>query len=123
MSDQVSNSIPEISKVVELVKRDRGIVGVATPSLAIKQLYHQAFFKREDANSKHNHNKKVWVKTTGAPSLKQFARRLAKEGDVVAKEWLQNKLGAKDAKRSDTNIAAAKAAASATKSAKKSTKK
>jgi hypothetical protein len=93
----------------------RGEIGVATASLTIKQRYHEAFFKRVDAGNKNNPTKKVWVKSEGAPSLKQFARKLLASGDANIKEWFANKNGAKDQHRSDANIKAAREAAAATK--------
>lgn len=102
---------------------ERGEVGEATAGLTIKQKYHQTYFTRVDADDKHNPNKRVWVKNEGAPTLKQFARHLAKDGDQVAKDWFAHKRGSMNAKRSDANIKAAKEAASATKAAKRKTKK
>lgn len=56
-------------------------------------------------------------------SLKAFARKLAKEDDSMAKDWLAHKLGSLNLKRSDKNLAEASLAAQATKNAKTKTKK
>lgn len=92
-----------------------GVLGEATASLTIKQRYHEAYFKRVDAEDKDNPGKRIWVKLEGAPSLRQFARKLLANGDPNAKEWFGNKKGAKDEKRSDANVKAAHDAAAATK--------
>jgi hypothetical protein len=99
----------------EVPRGDRGEVGQATASLTIKQRYYEAFYKRVNAEDKNNPGRMIWVKLEGAPSLKQFARKLLASGDPNAKEWFANKRGAKNEKRSDANIAAARAAAAATK--------
>lgn len=105
----------EKTKSEERPRGYNGVLGEATASLTIKQRYHQAYFQRVDAGDKNNPNKKVWVKMPDAPSLKQFARKLLANGDPNVKEWFANKNGAKDEKRSDANIKAARDAASATK--------
>lgn len=107
-------------KKEETRRGDRGEVGTATAGLTIRQKWHAAAFRRESANDKHNPNRTIYVRLEGTPSLKQFARQLVKEGDSTAKEWFANKLGAKNQKRTDANIKAAKDAAQATKAAKKS---
>src|SRR5579885_1070183 len=99
----------------ERVPGPRGELGEATPALTVHQKWHAAHFKRVDAGDKWNPTKKVWVPNPNAPSLKRFARDLLKQGDPAAKEWLANKRGAKDQKRSDANIKAAKEAAMASK--------
>lgn len=102
-------------KTPERQRGDRGEMGVATAALTIKQLYHEACFKRVDAEDKHNPGRKVWVKNPDAPSLKQFARELKGESMDVAAQWFAHKKGSMDASRSDINIKAAKEAAFATK--------
>lgn len=97
----------------------RGEVGKATAGLTIHQKWHEAHFQRVNAGLKSNPNKRVYVRLEGAPSLKQFARQLLKDGDPVAKEWFANKLGAKNQKRSDANIKAARETGQATKAAKR----
>lgn len=110
MSDQVQNDNAE-----ERPRGDRGSVGQPTAALTVKQMYHTAFFKRVDAEDKQNPNKKVWVKSEGAPSLKQFARQMLAKGDATTKDWFAHKHGSMNAKRSETNIALAKTTAQATK--------
>lgn len=110
MSDEVQKDQAE-----ERSRGDRGVVGEATAALTIKQRYHEAHFKRVDAEDKHNPTKKVWFKVEGAPSLKQFARKLLANGDPVAKDWFARKRGSMNAQRSDANIKAAREAAAATK--------
>lgn len=80
----------------------RGEVGVASASLTLKTRY---------------------ASEGRGISLKQFARKLAKEGDAVAKEWFANKSGAKNQKRTDSNINTAKAAGAATKMERRKAKK
>lgn len=101
----------------------RGNIGTTTAALTIKQMYHAAHFKRVDAEDKRNPNKKVWVKNTGAPSLKMFARKLVAAGDLNAKDFFSHKSGSLNAKRSDVNAKAAAEARLATKSAKHKTGK
>jgi hypothetical protein len=77
------------------------IVGTASAAQTIKQLWHDA---------------KPGV------SLKVFARQLLKSKDdksLVAREWLSNKAGNKNAKRSEANIKRLTLERAATKSAKK----
>jgi len=107
-------------KKQERTRGDRGELGKATAGLTMKQRWHEANFKRVDADNKRNPGKRIYVRNPGAVSLKAFARALAKEGDAVAKEWLANKLGAKNQGRSDANIKAARETSQATKAAKKS---
>lgn len=111
----------EIEETVEVkeVKQERvrgpsGERGEPTASLTIKQRYHQTHFDRVDAEDKQNPNKKRWIKHTGAPSLKSFARQLVSQGDTVAKDWFEQKNGALNASRSDVNVKAAMEARSAT---------
>lgn len=78
----------------------RGVVGVATAAKTIKKRWHQ------------QEGKKV--------SLKAFARKLADEGDQVAKDWLAHKSGSLNQKRSEKNVARVALEKSATKLAKKS---
>jgi hypothetical protein len=115
--------INQEAEVVQNTKGIRGEIGLGTPSSIMKNMYHATHFTREDSNNKKNPNKKVWVKNHRAPSLKQFARKQAADGNVVAKDFLANKLGAKDQKRSDANVALAKTIATATKLTKKGSKK
>ena len=93
----------EVVEEVEQVftKGERGEVGTATASLLLKQRHSSE---------------------GGGVSLKLFARKLAKDGDEVAKEWLANKLGGSAKARSDKNVALAKTSGSATKAAKRKKK-
>ena len=56
-------------------KGQRGIVGTASASQTIKQLWHTAQEK----------NPKL--------SLKRFARQMLKDGEQVSKDWFANKRG------------------------------
>ncbi len=87
----------------EVARGDRGELGVATPALTIRQMWHEAHFTRKDVGDKHNPRKRIYVRNHGAPSLKRFARELAKSGNQVAKDWFANKSGAKNAERSEKN--------------------
>jgi hypothetical protein len=110
-------------KEAEYTRGVRGEIGTATAADTVKQRYHATHYNRVDAEDKRNPNKKRWIKNTNAPSLKQFARKLMASGDANAKDFMANKHGAKDAKRSEANIASTKAAAAATKMGRKATKK
>lgn len=113
---------PQAVETKEVSRGDRGEVGQATAGLTIKQRWHAEAFKRVDAEDKGNPNKRKFVRIPGTPSLKAFARALAKAGDPVAKDWFAHKLGSLNAKRSDTNIKAALEARNATKMAKRKKK-
>lgn len=113
---------PEEKKKNESTRGDRGELGTPTAGLTIRQRWHEAHFTRVNANVKRNPIKRIFVRNPGALSLKAFARALAKEGDQLAKEWLANKLGAKNQKRSDSSIKAAVEARTATKMAKRKKK-
>ena len=99
-------------------KGQRGEVGESSTALHIRQMWHDAHFKRVSIKTMvkepFNENKQVFVAHPGAPSLKRFARDLAAKGDAAAKEWLSNKAGAKNQKRTDANIALARTCAGAT---------
>jgi hypothetical protein len=121
--NQEQTEQPSPKKEKEVTRGDRGELGTATAGLTIWQRWREAHFTRENANNKHNPNKRVYVRNAGPPvSLKAFARTLLKEGDPVAKEWFANKRGAKNQKRSDANIKAAMEARTATKAAKRKKK-
>ena len=94
---------PEAPKQEANPPGERGEVGVATAGLTIKQKWHETHFTRKDVGDKHNPRKRVWVKNHGAPSLKRFARDLAKSGDTVAKDWFAHKGGSLNAERTDAN--------------------
>jgi hypothetical protein len=109
-------------KKEEKTRGDRGELGTATAGLTIRQRWHEAHFTRKNAEVKHNPNKRIYVRNPGAPSLKAFAKALAKDGDQVAKDWFANKRGKQNQKRSDANIKAAMEARQATKAAKRKKK-
>jgi hypothetical protein len=98
---------------------NRGELGQPTPSLTIKQRWHEASFKLFDPEDRQNPRKRVWVRLPNTPSLKQFVKNLVKSGDVVAKDWLDNKNGVKNDKRSDANEKAAREAAFASRTARR----
>jgi hypothetical protein len=54
--------------------------------------------------------------------LKRFARELAKSGDVDAKQWLANKLGANEKSRSENSIKRIALEKQATKASRKGKK-
>lgn len=113
---------PSAKKEKEVTRGDRGEVGIATAGRTIRQKWHEAHFTRVAAPTKQNPGKRVYVRNPGALSLKAFARGLAKDGDQVAKDWLGNKLGRLNQKRSDANVKAAKEASFATHAAKRKKK-
>jgi hypothetical protein len=88
----------EENQTQEQFRGERGEVGVATAACTIKRLH--------------------FVEQGGKGSLKQFARKLSRDKEnpnsAVAKEWLANKKGAKNQKRTDANIALARTCANAT---------
>lgn len=98
-------------------KNDR-FVGIATPALTIRQMWHAAHFKKVDAGTKAHPNRKVWAPLPDAPSLKAFARKLLAAGDATAKAWFDNKHGKTRTRRSEENASKAKLLAQATKAAR-----
>ena len=94
---------PEAPKTEEHPRGDRGELGQATAGLTIKQRWHEAHFTLKDVGDKHNPRKRVWVRNHGAPSLKRYARDLAKSGDTVAKDWFAHKCGSLNQVRTDAN--------------------
>jgi hypothetical protein len=102
-----NETAPEAPKEKEAPKEvsrgDRGEVGQATPGLTIRQMWHEAHFSRKDVGDKHNPRKRVWVRNHAAPSLKKFARELAKSGNEVAKAWFANKDQTNNPGRSEKN--------------------
>ncbi len=82
----------------------RGELGTATASKTIKKLWHAS--------------------TTGKHlSLKEFARKLAADGDQIAKDWIAHKHGSLNQKRSEKNVARVALERSATMASRKKTKK
>lgn len=110
---------PEAPKTEERPPGDRGELGVATAGLTIKQRWHEAHFTLKDVGDKHNPRKRVWVRNHGAPSLKKYARELAKSGDANAKDWFANKSGAKNEERSEKNRSRVALEAQASKAARR----
>lgn len=100
---------------------ERGFVGTATAANALKRLWHERHFKRVDANNRFNPRKKFWVANRDCPSLKDFARSLLKDETYgkLANDWFADKLGAKNAKRSEKNIARIALEKQATRAAKR----
>lgn len=94
---------PEAPKTEERPRGERGELGQATAGLTIKQMWHAAHFTRKDVGDKHNPRKRVFVRNHGAPSLKRFARDLAKSGNDVAKDWFAHKAGSLNTERTDAN--------------------
>ena len=121
-NNQEQTEQPSAKKEKEVTRGDRGELGIATAGLTIRQKWHEAHFTRVAAPTKHNPGRRIYVRNPGGLSLKAFARGLVKDGDPTAKEWLSNKLGSKNQKRSDANIKAATEARQATKAAKRKKK-
>jgi hypothetical protein len=114
---QEENKTEQVVVVVEKNESTRGLrgeVGTPTASLTLKQKWHESHFELFDPEDKRNPRKRVWVRRSNTPTLKSYARALAKQGDPTAKEWLENKAGAKNQERSDINVKAAKEAGFAT---------
>lgn len=104
----------------EYVRGPNGVVGTATASLTIKQMWHQAHFQLVDIGDRTNPHRKAWAPMPGRIiSLKQFARSLASKGDPTAKDWFGRKRGSMNAKRSDANVKIAMEAAAATRMSKR----
>ena len=95
--------VPEAPKTEERPRGNRGELGVATAALTLKQMWHAAHFTRKDVGDKHNPRKRVFVRNHGAPSLKKYARELAKSGNQVAKDWFAHKAGSLNTERTDAN--------------------
>lgn len=109
------------TSVVEDKKQERGPsgqVGKATPALTLKQKWHENHFRRVDAGGK-NTNKRVWVRVAGAPSLKQFARKLLEQKDPLAEEWFDCKAGALNESKSKKNLDRAAEEARSSKAARR----
>lgn len=118
--EQTEKKVEE--KKEERVPGPRGDVGEASAGMKVRQMWREKHFNRVPAPTKWNPGRRVWDVKGGAPSLKQFARTLAREGNEVAKEWLANKLGAQNESRSDANIKVQRECAMASKAARKKSK-
>lgn len=114
MSNEENQEQSVEEKKVEVSRGDRGEVGPGTAKTRVLQQWRATHFIRENAQDKQNPNRRIYVRRPDAPSLKEFARQLQKDGDPAATEWFANKHGAKNQKRSDANIKAAKEAGAAT---------
>lgn len=110
--------LPQEVEAQEIMRGPSGEVGQPTAALTLKQMWHETHFRLEEPPGNKNPRRRVWVPKSGI-SLKAFARELAASGNEVAKEWFANKGGSHNAKRSDTNVAAAHAAAAATRAEKR----
>jgi len=67
--------------------------------------------------------KSLHAKNGSGLSLKEFVRRLVREGNDLAQNWLDNKAGVCNASRSESNKTRVAAERAATKSAKRKSKK
>lgn len=112
----IDGTLPSENVPQEKFRGPNGIVGQATASLQIKQLWKGTQFSMEG-------RKGVSVRKRGSMSLKRYARSLLsgsnKEQSVIAKTWLDNKLGSSNRTRSDKNIARVGSERVASKSARK----
>jgi hypothetical protein len=116
MANQDDNSNTAV--VQEVPRGPNGIVGESTPSLTMKQRWHEATHVLEDVGDRNNPRKQEWVRKAGAPSLRQFARKLLLENDELATTWFANKRGANNQKRTDANIARADTERAATRASR-----
>ncbi len=96
----------------------RGIVGKPTAALTLKQRWHDECFTLEKVGKRV-----VYVAKPKAPSLRTFARQLAKTGDQVAKDWFDHKKGSLNQERSTTTQKRIYEEKSATKLARRKSKK
>lgn len=98
MTEENKSKKAETEKQEEVARGERGErgeLGTATPSKALKRLWHEEHFTRQDKHS--------WRRNGGAPSLRKFAKLQAAAGNQVAKDWLDNKAGALNTERSEKN--------------------
>lgn len=100
----------------------RGELGVTTPASTLKAHWHAEHFKLVNRKDGSHLNRQSYIAKPDAPSLKTFARQLAKSGDKNAEAWLDNKSGMNNKERSATNVQMAKACAGATKLGRKKSK-
>lgn len=117
--EHVVETVEESNEPQEVVRGDRGEVGVATAGDTIRRMWHEATHLRVDVGNHQNPRKREWVRKAGTPSLKRFARELVAKGDAVAKEWFANKRGANNAKRTDANRTRASLERQASKAARR----
>lgn len=116
------NTTVAVVETTEKQRGPKGELGVATPALTLKARWHAEHFKLVDTNSNAHRNRQSYVVKPGAPSLKTFARQLAKSGDENAETWLANKSGLNDQARSAANAQMAKTCSGATKMGRKKSK-
>jgi hypothetical protein len=117
-----SKTTEELNEVAtpEITRGPSGIVGQPTPSLTIKQRWHEEHFNVEDVNDRKNPRKQAWVpKHSNIPSLKRYARQLATSGNETAQAWFANKGGKLNAKRNDKNQARVASERTASKASRK----
>jgi len=117
--EEVVEVVEETNEPKEVVRGDRGEVGEATPSLLIKQRWHEATHVLQDVGNAHNPRKQEWVRKAGTPSLKRYARQLLVSGDATAKDWFACKNGAMNDKRTDANRTRASLERQASKAARR----
>lgn len=91
------------TSITEVPPGERGVVGIARPAQIIKLYWHEATHILMDVGNAANPRKQKWLRKTGTPSLKLFARQLLKSTNEDAGNWFANKRGACDEKRSDAN--------------------
>ena len=96
----------------------RGDVGKPTAALTLKQRWHDECFTLEKLGKRE-----VYVAKPKAPSLRTFARQLAKTGDQVAKDWFDHKKGSLNQERSMTTQKRITEEKNATKMARRKSKK
>jgi hypothetical protein len=105
-TNQIQEAILEANKP-QVKNHERGEVGVASPALTIKNLWHEE-------KTKLNENRRL--------SLKNFAKMLiSKKTDhaETAQSWLDNKAGKSRQERSATNLTRAAAERQASRAARR----
>lgn len=106
----------------EKVRGPKGELGVTTPASTLKARWHAEHFKLVDTSNNAHRNRQSYIAKPDAPSLKTFARQLAKSSDKNAEAWFDNKSGMNNKERSATNVQIAKTCAGATKLGRKKSK-
>lgn len=96
----------EDNNVQEVARNNRGELGASTPGDRVKKLWKKTEFV--------DHPKRGRVSKSGV-SLRAFAKQQSKDGNADAKDWLKNKHGDNNQKRSANNEKLAKEIAAATK--------
>jgi len=113
--------IDNVTSVVVTTEKSvgvRGNVGKPTAALTLKQRWHDECFTLEKLGKRE-----VYVAKPKAPSLRTFARQLAKTGDQVAKDWFDHKKGSLNQERSMTTQKRITEEKNATKMARRKSKK